>query len=312
MGGSSVIHSPFVLLEREEEMGVCIAKAATVSSALYALLTVLAVTSLLSSTLKSLSSHGKTRADIDDSRFTVPKQRFRDFYIVGFLVTCAVVSISDDVVATASNRIVVTLVLLHLVRRYHECAHVHRSTSSSRMHVAGYALGILHYLCLPFALVTTKDVTGVGDETNHCALFFILGCIFFQYQQHRHHLLLAKLRARDRSASDPEYSIPIGGWFRFVSCPHYFAEIMIYFTLAKLGSDDDEIAVLMILAFYDAAPQGELFRTILSALYRKRRWCLLVWVAANLCISAYHTHEWYTSHFKSYPAKRRRLIPFIW
>lgn len=308
--------SPVLFAQVAWDEGVCIATAATLSSALYALLTVLALASLLSSTLKSLSSHGKTRSTIADRRFTVftvPKQRFRDFYIVGFFVTCAVVSLGGDVAATASNRIVFTLVLLHLARRYHECAHVHRSTSSSRMHVAGYALGILHYLCLPFVLVTTKDVTGVtpGDESNHCDFLFILGCIFFQYQQHRHHLLLAKLRAHDRSASDPEYSIPIGGWFRFVSCPHYFAEIMIYFTLAKLGADDDENAAMMI-RLHDAGPQGELVRNILSALNLKKRWFLLVWVATNLSISAYHTHEWYRRRFRSYPAERKRLLPLIW
>ena len=295
-------------------IGVCIATAAaTVSSALYALLTVAAVTSLVSSTLKRLSSHGKTRSPTDGGRFTVPKQRFRDFYIVG-IATCAVVSSSGDVAATASNRIVVTLILLHLARRYHECARVHRSSSSSRMHVAGYALGILHYLCLPFVLVTTKD----GDVTSRDeseiekgrAFFFILGCIFFQYQQHRHHLLLANLRARDRSASDPEYSIPIGGWFRFVSCPHYLSEIMIYFTLAKLGAEDDGSETMLGLNY--VGPHSDLVHDILSALNQKRRWVLLIWVATNLSISAYHTHEWYRRHFRSYPADRKRLIPLIW
>ncbi|EWC86308.1 hypothetical protein PFNF54_05038 [Plasmodium falciparum NF54] len=30
--------------------------------------------------------------------------------------------------------------------------------------------------------------------------------------------------------SDTFYKVPYGGFFHFVSCPHYFAEILIYFS----------------------------------------------------------------------------------
>ncbi|RWS02389.1 putative polyprenol reductase-like protein, partial [Dinothrombium tinctorium] len=30
------------------------------------------------------------------------------------------------------------------------------------------------------------------------------------------------------------YSMPSGGWFECISCPHYFAEIVIYFSLCLI------------------------------------------------------------------------------
>ena len=45
---------------------------------------------------------------------------------------------------------------------------------------------------------------------------------FLQFQSH---YILSQLGRRTRSR---KYSIPRGGLFQYVSCPHYFAEILIY------------------------------------------------------------------------------------
>lgn len=56
-------------------------------------------------------------------------------------------------------------------------------------------------------------------------LTFIAGNML-QFQSH---YILSQLGRRTRSR---KYSIPRGGLFEYVSCPHYFAEILIYLGMA--------------------------------------------------------------------------------
>lgn len=60
--------------------------------------------------------------------------------------------------------------------------------------------------------------------------------LLFSYHQYRCHKILADLRPSTAAAatvtSQPRrYSLPQGDWFELVSCPHYFAEILIYSSL---------------------------------------------------------------------------------
>ncbi|OMJ09859.1 Steroid 5-alpha-reductase DET2 [Smittium culicis] len=76
------------------------------------------------------------------------------------------------------------------------------------------------------------------------------------------------------------YSIPRGGLFKLVSCPHYFGELLEWsgYTLAGGG-----------LA-------GLLF---------------VVSTAANLIPRAVQIHRWYRNEFANYPAERKAIIPLI-
>lgn len=94
------------------------------------------------------------------------------------------------------------------------------------------------------------------------------------------HAILGSLR-EDRRAD--EYVIPHGDWFEYVSCPHYFAEIVIYagILVASGGSD---ITL----------------------------WLLFMFVVANLFLAAAETQRWYCRKFDNYPQSRRAIIPFIY
>lgn len=79
------------------------------------------------------------------------------------------------------------------------------------------------------------------------------------------------------------YGIPRGGWFDYVSCPHYMAEIVIY------------AALLIITKAADSA-----------------MWFLFAFVALNLTKNAIATHAWYKEKFgDKYPKNRKALIPFV-
>ncbi|RZC52750.1 hypothetical protein C5167_021179 [Papaver somniferum] len=87
---------------------------------------------------------------------------------------------------------------------------------------------------------------------------------------------------REKKEKDDKYVIPYGDWFRFVSSPHYLAEIVIYGGLlfASGGSD----------------------LTI---------WLLFGFVVANLTFAAAETHKWYIEKFSTYPSERRVILPFV-
>lgn len=369
--------------------------AATLAATIYSLLTIAALLSTVSPTLTSLSSHGKTRAlshngnnsnsrshdrpsifrrwVLHNNRMTVSKCRFIDFYATGIIVSTLILT-SNAVAAhqnpnIMSRRDIVSTCLLyvHLVRRYGECKWVHKSGALSQMHLAGYLLGILHYLCLPFLLIPhhqssnlacTLDSSDnpfqdgeIGGRQCHDSwssssgilpstsmkvflnVLAIIGCIYFQYQQHRHHAILANLRGvgEDSMSSSTKttkhYAIPIGGWFEYVSCPHYFSEIMIYITFAMLLNDGSYVllernveAWVADCRRYSTTPSqfcGLMSDTplmdMIIAVHRSRAWILCIWVATNQAISAYRTHEWYRTSFGlTYPQQRKRLIAFIW
>ncbi len=78
-----------------------------------------------------------------------------------------------------------------------------------------------------------------------------------------------------------DYAIPQRGLYRWVSCPNYLGEIILWFGWA--------------LATWSPAAAAFAF-----------------WTVANLAPRAYAHHKWYHEHFKEYPQRRRALVPGIW
>lgn len=283
----------------------------TVLPLIYMCLSLVAVASLGIPFLNDLASHGKSRKTANDDApnnnntwyhqmlhgetFLLPKRLFLHFYVTGIISTVVlylyVTSVSDD--ARNQNHVAIALLLIHLVRRIWECLCVHAWRSSSRMHLAGYALGMGHYVILPLVFVDASSVCNDAPlKVEHFLDWRIvlgaLTCLWAQYQQYRHHCILAELRdtTKDSAAVGTQcYSIPSRGWFIYVSCPHYLAEILIYISFALvLYSDKNN------------------FKTI----------ALLLWVATNLVVSAIKSHDWYLLHYPEYASfQRKAIIPCL-
>lgn len=263
--------------------------------------------------LKGLASHGKTR--IPDSSgsnqstpsaiksffnsqiFLIEKRRFSQFYYIGILWLTASVMLSNKTGVFVRPSIII--LYMHLFRRLYECLYVHKWRPSSRMHIAGYAVGLIHYLwlpsvfirlpcrdCLPliFGSSIAKDLLKFYDETAKdgtsrwppiwLRMPAIVFCLLAQWQQHRHHVYLAELRrvsANNKSANDKShYSLPTKGWFRVVTCPHYLAEIAIYAGFAIILAQEQK--------------------------HGPKHWIVFVWVASNLTLSAIINHRWYKAN----------------
>ena len=77
-----------------------------------------------------------------------------------------------------------------------------------------------------------------------------------------------------------EYMIPYGGFFRWVSSPNYFGELIEWLGFA-----------LMV----NSLPAFSFF----------------IWTAANLVPRALSNHAWYREKFEDYPPERKAIFPFL-
>ena len=78
------------------------------------------------------------------------------------------------------------------------------------------------------------------------------------------------------------HRIPFGDWFEMVSCPHYFAELLIYISMA-----------------------------VTFGLKNFSWWLVVMYVFFNQAVSAVLCHEYYQSNFQHYPTCRKAYIPFL-
>ena len=275
---------------------------------IYVALTAAALASVGNEWLAALAAHGKTRTNIqrDDKypakssscallffRFidslVVPKRFFLHFYVVGWMALATCIGLSETHVYPT---LVISLLAIHLTRRLLECLYVHAWRAQSRMHLAGYGLGLLHYVLLSLVFVDVGSCRkeDIGNRHHHqemttaipphlVAVAAVILNLWAQYQQHRHHVLLASLRPAlltATSTSSASYSgPPRQAWFQWVACPHYLAEILVYMSLVVLQPSTRSVA-------------------------------LLLWVAVNLTVSARSSHAWYLQHVKGY--KERKLF----
>ncbi|MEJ2006114.1 MAG: methyltransferase, partial [Cyclobacteriaceae bacterium] len=74
---------------------------------------------------------------------------------------------------------------------------------------------------------------------------------------------------------------PEGGLFRWVSCPHYFGEILEWSGWAVLT-------------------------------WSLPGFAFALFTFANLAPRAIAHHRWYKEKYENYPANRKALIPLIW
>lgn len=104
------------------------------------------------------------------------------------------------------------------------------------------------------------------------ALVFLVG---FAINQHADWVLLHL-----RKPGETGYKIPEGGFYRWITCPNYFGEIIEWFGFALCTQS---------------------FAALVFAL----------WTVANLLPRARSHHRWYQQTFADYPPTRKALLPGI-
>jgi 3-oxo-5-alpha-steroid 4-dehydrogenase 3 len=290
--------------------------AIAVTPCVFILLTVISLCSPFIPLLNSLASHGKTRQNnpalilihdnkrrlirlLNHDRLLVSKRRFADFYAFGFIWSVFVLEFRFDLTSI--------MLYCHLLRRYYECKCIHH-WRDAKMHVMGYILGYIHYILLPF--IFFPDVPNNGTFLR--GMIAVGLNVMAQREQFFHHRILATCRAKD---SSNKYIIPHGRLFTYVTCPHYTAEILIYFTLLVLVGykNADQYGFLFEKSFENI--ENITIRNVLKqcgCLVPYRHLILVIWVISNLSVSAHANYKWYCTQFPLYPKSRAKLFPFIW
>ncbi|KPM37297.1 hypothetical protein AK830_g9267 [Neonectria ditissima] len=177
------------------------------------------------------------------------------------------------------------LMALQGSRRLYESLIVSK-TGTSPMWVVHWALGLVYYSTMSVSVWIEGSSTileswaspnqgprYVRKMSSAMALYFF-ACL----KQNECHRYLASLK---------KYTLPTEGWFRFLICPHYTCECLIYLVIA-----------------WGSAPPGQLFnKTIL---------CGLLFVAVNLGATGFGTKKWYVEKFGADKvAGRFIMIPFV-
>eukprot|EP01023_Acetabularia_acetabulum_P032541 TRINITY_DN30393_c1_g1_i2.p1 TRINITY_DN30393_c1_g1~~TRINITY_DN30393_c1_g1_i2.p1 ORF type:complete len:293 (-),score=18.93 TRINITY_DN30393_c1_g1_i2:237-1115(-) len=217
---------------------------------------------------------------------------FSHFYVVGVLATTVVLLLNYyyDPSFSFQQFQTVRLVLFefHVLRRLLESWLMFKYPADAKMHVLAYAVALSYYVVVPLSWLDWSENASQLESAQWSILLGVLIFALGSYIQFQSHWILSTLSSNrpSRKSTDKKsiYVIPNGGLFRFVSCPHYFGEIIIYVGFWLLG-------------------QGCYLRTSL----------VLCWVVLNLLLAADSTQQWYQEQFgPQYPKARKKLIPLIY
>lgn len=344
--------------------------------------------------------------------FLVKKKYFRQFYMMGIIYLTTVLYIDTQMKTSSStldptlprpqsapsvlssltslSKVSIVLLYIHLFRRLYECTYVHVWNETSKMHIAGYLVGLIHYIWLPHVFIRlpcSKICCSATNESQYHPLlriihfipqwfdeqsvpqshlgwmnmkttsittspfaftteqirftFPILLCLYGQYQQYRHHVLLANLRKRKTNtdgqsavtkttsstnssqncvtngrdeptakhsrsstgtSTSKSYSLPTAGWFQYITCPHYLAEIIIYISFALILEEEKHTL------WQNGSNSNNYY-------YGYRHVIVVVWVASNLIMSALINHAWYIKNLSDTTAHqvhtKKAILPFL-
>lgn len=236
--------------------------------------------------LKTLNFSGKFRFLVVLDNLVVPKKLFVLLYLFGILCAIGIWTLTYNTILNDESHLVMSMWFLHLTRRLFESI-VITEYGDSTMHLFGFLVGIAHYALAPITLLSYQHSLAqtLGDEAEFSyygslSMNRILVMVLFltsNYVQFRCHYILFLIKQMS-----PCYGLPDEFLFRYVSCPHYTAEIFIYTWLTVLNFP----------------------RVSYSSI------ALLLWVTSNLAVVSSNQHSFYELNF---PEKLRKnwykLIP---
>lgn len=263
---------------------------------------------------KTQKQHGNIFKKIE-----VPKRWFSHFYMFASIYipaitacvclkyfgicSCSILNRSLDMFASPHRyagyvwpeSVIIAGILLSLqvIRRCYECFFI-SSYSDSKMNILHYIVGMTFYFGVGLSFI--HDAPGFQSDGDYALKVYVSGkwllwrhiigtLLFFagfllQFQTNK---AFAALRKRDDKVVSLDHFMPNGGGFEYVSCPHYFAEIVIYFSVS------------IILG-------GE------STMW----WLVCLWTFVNQTLTGLTSHQWYRQKYKkNYPQDRKAIIPFL-
>ncbi|XP_047231332.1 polyprenol reductase [Girardinichthys multiradiatus] len=266
---------------------------------------------------QDLIRYGKTKQKLNRAEwlrvFDVPKRWFWHFYAIsvfwnvfllllsinfiyqlqsypswltGMLKILTGVPSFDGQAPQLATVLVQLLLCVHSLRRLLECLFV-SVFSDGVMHLVQYLFGLGYYMVLGLTVLCSDQMAkGPGTLLSQLDWIHVAGFVLFiaaSLLQHQSTVLLARLRkGKSGRVETLAHRVPEGGWFDLVSCPHYFAELLIYISLGfVLGG--------------------------LSLTW----WLVVLYVLFSQALAGQLCHDLYISKYELYPKHRRAFIPFV-
>lgn len=221
---------------------------------------------------KAATSNGNQK-DSWISKLTVPKHLFWHFYAFGLL--CSTVYIINQEYFSAPA----TLLAVQCFRRLVECFWVMPGATGSQMHLIHYLIGLSYYPLLLLSFHLQK-----GSLSRYFYAWISLFIVASGFQCYCH-WILGSIRKNINGKKEDRAHKPLNHpVFKFIHTPHYFAEMLIYTSIAGLHN------------FHPLS----LFN--------------LIWIISILGVSAKNSSDWLCKSWK-YKSHRQfckyLMIPFL-
>ncbi|CAJ0961795.1 unnamed protein product, partial [Mesorhabditis belari] len=272
------------------------------------------------SIVSGLTLYGKTTPAGDSmplvQRVSVPKRWFTHFYILAVIWTgfwleyalavsygytsptkwqtnaLAVLTRTKPHYSWTTGMLALILIMIHVTRRCQESLFV-SIFSNATMNVAHYVIGITHYIVLPLTVVSemigiasTRKMTSLNFDFLEITITQWAGVVIFLFCNWQQNSIAHRLASARRGATGLVHNyghcVYRGGWFDYVSSPHFTFEVLIY------------LGLWLVLGVHAVT-----FKM------------LVMFVCVNQMFAAMITHRWYKANFKNYPPERRAIIPYV-
>jgi hypothetical protein len=165
--------------------------------------------------------HGKLLHGESTSALLVPKTWFSHFYFFGLLVsfTCSQIT----------GTLGWSLLVIHLLRRFIEHVFLFPNEKGSKMHIAAYILGYVFYSGVSYSMPA---------HPSSIALWFLGNLL-----QYMAHAQLALNRLGKYGKDKPPNTL----LFRYMYCPHYLGEMLIYAGLASFEKPESVACLVFVI-----------------------------------------------------------------
>ncbi|KAL8587624.1 hypothetical protein ACOMHN_045313 [Nucella lapillus] len=271
---------------------------------------------------RSLLRWGKMRVGVvvgTNYFYEVPKRWFQHFYMLGILVNSLVLFLlyrklymregewpvfltsfleqlqhpagSTGLTNAVPVLLTLTLELLQVMRRCYETFFVNNFSKHATMTLLHYILGLVFYLSISMCALTGTDfrylhvpdaVSAMDGIAYAVAVVVFLSASLVQHQSFR---ILAALRTSDKdtqSKMKSTYLLPRGGLFDLVSCPHFLAEIVVYFSFCIIFRFQNFVLI-----------------------------SLFIFILVNQVLAALLNHQWYCQNFPGFGKHRHAVFPYL-
>lgn len=222
--------------------------------------------------LKPFLKYGKTLKNENNVFFNVyvPKHWFTHFYIIHFTLSWLnFVLFWNYENCFQTLHAIICINCMQSSRRLYECFFVSKFSAVAKIHIFHYLVGIFFYTSINI-IPYLKLQCGDNEEINSLGYISLLLFMLAYIDQYYNHMTLSKQK---------KYNLPQSGLFKYVTCPHYFDEIIIYASCFLLD------------------PSSSYFFIVL-------------WVMLNLSISANQSYIFYKSQKQL--RQQLRIIPFMY